>query len=345
MDLQEAICPKCGGPSPTGDICGKCRASDIEWFTCDGRVRLVRCPNCNSMRDNNGWNDCERSREDLEYEAAISAIHLFQDIQKPEISIKLEENSKNRTFAHISITGLLYNEPREGACTVEILWQFDSCDRCSRYHGNYWQGVVQLRADGRKATPEEQERAKRIAYQAEEELQLQGDRLSFVTRMEEGREGLDIIVGTQTLGEKISRDITRRMGGKFSLHPTLVGEKEGKKLFRITYAVRLPRYTKGDIIFIRNTYGEILGAEGKTISYLDLASGIPRTVPESTQSRYIGSVRDGIPMLVIYQDGETLGLMNEETGKTEEVPVQSWRNIVSGERVHIIRDDDRVLVV
>ena len=135
------------------------------------------------------------------------------------------------------------------------------------------------------------------------------------------------------------------MGGKFSLHPTLVGEKEGKKLFRITYAVRLPRYTKGDIIFIRNTYGEILGAEGKTISYLDLASGIPRTVPESTQSRYVGSVRDGIPMLVIYQDGEMLGLMNEETGKTEEVPVQSWRTIVSGERVHIIRDEDRVLVV
>jgi len=297
------------------------------------------------MRDTNGWNDCERSREDLEYEAAISAIHLYQDIKKPEISIRLDENSKNRTFAHVSVKGILYDQPVEAACTVEILWQYDSCDRCSRYHGNYWQGVVQLRADGRKATLEEQERAKRIAYQAEEELQLQGDRLSFVTRIEEGREGLDIIVGTQTLGEQISREITRQMGGKYSLHPTLVGEKEGRKLYRITYAVRLPKYTKGDIIYIRNTYGEILGAEGKTISYLDLASGIPRTVPESTPSRYIGTVRDGIPMLVIYQDGETLGLMNEETGKTEEVPVQSWRKIISGERVHIIRDEDRVLVV
>ncbi len=345
MDLQEAICPKCGGPSPSGDICGRCRASGAEWFSCEGRVSLVRCPNCNSMRDNNGWADCERSREDLEYEAAMSAIRLSQDIQKPEISVNLVENSKNRSFAHISITGSLYDRPVEGACVVEILWQYDSCDRCSRYHGNYWQGLVQLRADGRKTTHEEQEWAKRIAYQAEEELQLLGDRLSFVTRMEEGREGLDIIVGTQTLGEQISRYITRRMGGRFTLHPTLIGEKEGRKLYRITYAVRLPRYTKGDIIFVRNTYGEILGAEGKTISYLDLASGIPRTVPESTSSRYIGSVKDGIPMMVIYQDGEMLGLMNEETGKTEEIPVQSWRKIVSGERIHIIRDDDRVIVV
>lgn len=297
------------------------------------------------MRDKNGWNDCERSREDIEYDAAISAVHLIEKIKKPELNIRLEENSKNRTFAHISISAELFKEKVETTCMVEILWQFDSCDRCSRYHGNYWQGVVQLRAAGRKATPEEQERAKRIAYLAEETLQIQGERLSFITRMDEGREGLDIIVGTQTLGELISRDITRKMGGRFSLHPTLIGEKEGKKLYRITYAVRLPRYTKGDIIFIRGTYGEILGAEGKTISYLDLASGIPRTVPTSTESRYIGSVRDGNPMLVVYQDGETLGLMDETTGKTEEVPVISWRNIISGERVHIIRDDDRVLVV
>ncbi|MDD1724570.1 MAG: 60S ribosomal export protein NMD3, partial [Methanospirillum sp.] len=297
------------------------------------------------MKDKNGWNDSDRTREDLEYEAAISALHLFQDIRKPEIDIKLTENSQNRTYANVSVKAELYGQPVENTSTVEILWQYDSCDRCSRYHGNYWQGVVQLRADGRKATTEEQEWAKRIAYQTEETLQTQGERLSFVTRIEEGREGLDIIVGTQALGELISREITRRMGGKFTLHPTLIGEKEGRKLYRITYAVRLPRYTKGDIIFIRGTYGEILGSEGKTLSYLDLASGIPRTVPESVESRYIGSIRDGMPRMVVYQDGETLGLMDEGSGKTEEVPVQSWRKITSGERVHILRDDDRTLIV
>lgn len=345
MDLQDAICPKCGGASKTGDICGKCRSGRIEWVKFDNRVILIRCPNCNSMRDKGGWSDCERTREDLEYEAALSAIHFFEDVQRPDISIRLEENSLNRSFAHVDISAILYGETVTESSTIEVLWQFDSCDRCSRYHGNYWQGLVQLRAEGRKATVEEQDRAKRIAIQAEEESQLQGERLSFITRMEEGREGLDIIVGTQTLGEQIARDIVRRMGGKYSLHPTLVGEKEGKKLYRITYAVRLPRYTKGDIIFVRGTYGEILGSEGKSISYLDLATGLPRTVQESVPTRYIGSVRDGEPMLVIYQDGETLGLMEEESGKTEEVPVHSWRTIIPGERVHIIRDEDRVLVV
>jgi nonsense-mediated mRNA decay protein 3 len=345
MNVQEAICPKCGSPSDSGELCAACQAESIEWFTFEERVRLVRCPTCQSIRDKNGWIDCERSREELEYDAALSAIHLYEDLKSPEVAIKLDENSQNRTYAHISVSGVLCGTQVSNECTVEILWQNDSCDRCSRYHGNYWQGVVQLRADGRKATPEEQERAKKIAFQAEETLQTQGERLSFITRIEEGREGLDIIVGTQTLGDHISREITRLIGGRYSCHPTLIGEKEGRKLYRITYAVRLPRYTKGDIIYIRGTYGEILGSEGKTISYLDLASGIPRTVPDSVTSEYIGKVKDGKIMSVIYQDGKTLGLMDEETGKTEEVPAPAWRHIETGDKIHILKYEDRVLIV
>jgi nonsense-mediated mRNA decay protein 3 len=345
MTFQEAICPKCGRPSESGELCEECRIEGLEWFVCDGRINQIRCPTCQSIKDKNGWTDCERSREELEYDAALSAVHLKEDLKSPDIAIRLEENSKNRTFAHISVTGILGGKPVENASIVEILWQYDSCDRCSRYHGNYWQGVVQLRADGRKATAEEQERAKQIAFKAEEALQTQGERLSFITRMEDGREGLDIIVGTQTLGDHISREITRLIGGRYSAHPTLIGEKEGRKLFRITYAVRLPRYTKGDIIYIRGTYGEILGSEGKTISYLDLASGIPRTIPDSVNSSYIGSVKDGRAMSVIYRDGKTLGLMDEETGKTEEVQAPDWRHIETGDRIHILNYEELVLIV
>jgi len=345
MNFQEAICPKCGRPSESGDLCVECKIEGLEWCTCDGRINLIRCPTCQSIKDNNGWTDCDRSREELENDAALSAVHLYEDLKNPDITIRLEENSKNRTFAHITVTGVLGGKPVENSGTVEILWQYDSCDRCSRYHGNYWQGVVQLRADGRRPTPEEQERAKQIAFRAEETLQIQGERLSFITRMEDGREGLDIIVGTQTLGDYISKEITRLIGGRYSAHPTLIGEKEGRKLYRITYAVRLPRYTKGDIIYIRGTYGEILGSEVKTISYLDLASGIPRTVPDSVNSSYIGSVREGRVMSVIYQDGKTLGLMDEETGKTEEIQASSWRHIEIGDKIHILKYEDQLLIV
>ena len=345
MNVQEAMCPKCGRPSESGEICRVCQTENIEWFSCARRIILIRCPNCQSLKDKNGWADCSRSREELENDAVLSSLQIFEGLKNTDINVRLEENSKNRTFAHIAVTGDLYGKAVDASCNVEILWQYDSCDRCSRYQGNYWQGIVQLRAEGRRATSEEQERAKQIAFNAEETLQTQGDRLSFITRMEDGREGLDIIVGTQSLGELIAREVTRLIGGRYSCHPTLIGEKEGKKLFRITYAVRLPRYSKGDIILIRGTYGEILGSEGRTISYLDLSTGIPRTVPDSVESQYLGSVRDGKVMSAIFQDGKTLGLMDEETGKTYEVTTPAWRRISTGDKVHILMDNDRIIIV
>ncbi len=345
MDLQEAICPKCGKPSPTGGICAKCRLGETPWYQCEPRVQITRCPCCGSLRDTGGWTDSIRTRDDLEYDAIGSAISIRKEVQRPDLQIKLNQYSTNRTHAQVTLSGKLFDKPVEDTCSIEIIWINESCDRCNRQHGNYWEGVVQVRADGRKATLEEQEEAQRIACSVEENMQSNGDRLSFITNFDENREGLDIIVGSQALGEQISREITRRLGGKFTLHPTLVGEKDGRKLFRITYALRLPRYRKGDVLAVRGTYGEILGADAKTYTYLDLGTGTAKTVPDNTAARHIGHIRDAEPVMVIYRDGDTIGVMNAISGVSEEVKGLTWKNIDVGEEIRIIRDEDRIIVV
>jgi nonsense-mediated mRNA decay protein 3 len=345
MDLHEAICPKCGGPSKDGDLCGKCLAGDLAWYVCDPRVFIVRCGGCGSLKTSAGWGDSTREREDLEEDAAASAIKFHQDVKRPSISVKLDHLSINRTYADLTIKGTLYGESLEGFCSLEVVWQNESCDRCNRQHGNYYEGVVQIRAEGRKATIEEQEEAQRIAVQVETSMQNEGERLSFISRFDEGREGLDIVVGSQAIGEQISREVTRRLGGRFSLHPTLVGEKNGHKLYRITYLVRLPRLQRGDVIAVRNTYGEILQTEGKTLTYLDLRTGLPKTIPETVPARYIAHVRDAKIYTVIYEDGNMLGVLDSETGVTEEISRVTWRHPDVGDAVKIIRDGDRIIVV
>ena len=345
MDLHEAICPKCGGPSKDGTLCGKCLVGEVPWFVCEPRVFITRCGGCGSLKTSAGWGDCTREREDLEEDAASSAVKLHQDVKMPKISVKLDHLSINRTYADLDIAGTLYGEELEGYCSLEVVWQNESCDRCNRQHGNYYEGIVQIRAEDRKATIEEQEEAQRIAVQVETEMQSEGERLSFITRFDVGREGLDIVVGSQAIGEQISREITRRLGGRFTLHPTLIGEKNGQKLYRITYAVRLPRLHRGDVIAIRNTYGEILHREGRTVTYLDLKTGIPRTVPESTPSRFIANVRESAIFSVIYRDAGIIGILDPETGKTEEINRVSWRNPEVGDTIKILRDNDRTIVV
>ena len=302
MKITQSICPRCGLPSEQGNLCNACLVQETEWITCEPRIILVRCQSCGSMKRQSSWSDETCEREEIEKESVISAIHVHADIISPEIGIRLAWNSENRTFAYVNITGTLHGLPVEKEFTIEILWQSEACDRCRRLHGNYYEGIIQVRAEGRRASYEEEERARQIAFSVEQELQESGDRLSFITKVDEGREGLDIVVGSQSLGEQISRTLTRRLGGRYTMHPTLVGEKEGKKLYRVTYSVRFPRYTRGDIIGVKGGYGEILSLEGRKMTYLDLRTGNTRTVSDAENTKHIGHIRDADQFVVVYQD-------------------------------------------
>lgn len=337
-DIQDAICPKCGGPSKTGDICGVCRVSDIEWFTYEPRVIITRCPQCNALYDHKMWVDDTRDREELEYEAATNAVRFYRDSEHPEIAISLFENSTNRTFATVDLSCSLYGVLCAQTVKIEIIWRTEACTRCTRQFGNYYEGVVQLRADGRKATPAEQDEARKIAIATEKALNEEGDRLSFIANMQDTREGLDITVGSKAIGEQISRDIVKKMGGRYSFHPTLIGEKEGKRLYRVTYSVRLMKFPKGSIIKIKQTYGEIIGGEGKTFTYVDLKTGFTKTVADTTAAVLIGSLAETKPYMVVYTDAGIVGIMDEDSGETKEVRVISYKDIIVGQQVRVITD-------
>ena len=337
-DIQDAICPKCGGPSKAGDICGACRVSDIEWFTYEPRVIITRCPQCDALYDHKAWVDDTRDREELEYEATTRAVRFYRDSERPEIAISIFENSTNRTFATVDLSCILYGVSCAQTVKIEIIWKAEACTRCTRQFGNYYEGIVQLRADGRKATPAEQEEARKIAIATEQALHEEGDRLSFIANMENTREGLDITVGSKVIGEQISRDIVKKMGGRYSFHPTLIGEKEGKKLYRVTYSVRLMKFPKGSIIRIKHTYAEIIGGEGKTFTYLDLKTGLTKTVADTTPTELIGSIADAKSYMVVYTDAGIVGIMDEDSGETKEVRAISYKDIIVGEQIRVITD-------
>ncbi|MBN1167913.1 MAG: 60S ribosomal export protein NMD3 [Methanospirillaceae archaeon] len=345
MNIIQSICPRCGSPSREGNLCDVCLVSETEWMQYEPRVFLVRCQSCGSLKKQSQWSDEPCNREEIEYESAGSAIHLHKDLSSPEMEIRLESNSENRTFAYITVTGILYGISVRDECSIEIIWQNEACDRCRRLHGNYYEGIIQVRAVGRKATQEEEDRARDIALSVEQELQESGDRLSFISKIEEGREGLDIIVGSQAIGEQIARTLVRRLGGRYTMHPTLIGEKDGKKIYRITYSVRFPRYTRGDIIRVKGVFGEVLFCQGRTMTYLDLRTGDTRNISDTVQTEYIGNIRDADQYAVIYTDGDMIGIMDSVSGETREIKGHSWRPVTIGDMVRIFQHHDLFLVM
>ncbi|MEI6294059.1 MAG: 60S ribosomal export protein NMD3 [Methanomicrobiales archaeon] len=345
MTIQDCICPRCGGPVEGEGLCGRCRGSSTTWVTFDPRVTSVHCPTCNSQKNGSTWTDTERGRDEIGPEIVRAAVHFHPDVKFPAISIVIRDRTLNRSYAEVHVRGLLYGQNVEADAIIEIAWQKEQCNRCNRISGSYYEGLVQVRAQGRKLLPHEVIMAQQIATEVEDGMQAGGDRLSYISEMEETREGLDITIGSQQIGLAISQAVVQRLGGRYTTHPKLIGEKAGKKLFRVTYSVRLPRYIRGDVVRIGKGYGQIMQVEGQYIRYFDLANGQARSAKEEDFGLLIGNVRDAAEALIAYVDGDVLGLIDPGSGITRECPVGPWRTAEPGQHIRVLKDQDTMIPV
>jgi nonsense-mediated mRNA decay protein 3 len=293
----------------------------------------------------NTWTDTDRDRPDLAQDLAKNAVHFHADVRKPVITVTIEDTSLNRSRAALAVRGVLYGTAVEGSCTTEILWHKEQCDRCNRISGSYYEGVVQVRAEGRVPSPYEIQMSGGIAQQVEDTLQAGGERLSFISDMHETRDGLDFIIGSQHIGTLISQGIVTQLGGRFTTHPKLVGEKNGRQLFRITYSVRLPRFQKNDVIAVHGRYAEVERVESRHIRVFDLADGVLKSVRDADAGRIIGNSRNAESALVAFSDGNTIGILDPVTCQTKEFRKPAWIPVKPGDHVSVLRDGNHLIVV
>jgi nonsense-mediated mRNA decay protein 3 len=293
----------------------------------------------------NTWTDSAAARADTGPGIARSAVHFHADVQKPSIEVTIRDLSLNRSRATLILRGILYNKPVQGTCTVDILWQKEQCDRCNRISGSYYEGVVQLRAEGRNPGSFEIQTAASLAQQVEDSLQAGGERLSFISDVNETRDGLDIIVGSQHIGLLIAQGIVARLGGRYSTHPKLIGEKNGRQLFRITYSVRLPRFQKNDVFRIGDRYYETDRVEPRHLQVMDLSNGTTRSVRAEDVEKVIGNSRNAEQGLVVFADGKTMGILDPATSRTRDYPQLTWMDVRAGDHLRLLRDGDRMVFV
>jgi nonsense-mediated mRNA decay protein 3 len=310
------------------------------------RVECIICPTCGSRKSGAIWQDSPVSREELTRDLAIHAVRFIPEARDAEFVVTSRERSPNRTVARVRVKAKVFGVPVEDEAEMELVWRGETCDRCSRISGGYFEGVVQVRAAGRALSPREQEVATRIACEVEERLQEGGARLSFISRMT-GEEGLDIVVGESSMGERIAQEITGALGGRYTIHPKLAGEKDGRRLYRITYSIRLPRLQKGDVGEVGGEYLEVREAGKRQVKVFHLGTGSMTILSPSSPFRVIGNVRDAVPALVAYTEAGMAGILDPETFATREVQTPGWVKAAAGSHIRVLvdRPEDRIVIV
>jgi nonsense-mediated mRNA decay protein 3 len=140
------------------------------------------------------------------------------------------------------------------------------------------------------------------------------DRLAFIAKTTRLREGLDLYVGTVKAAKRIVRTLVREMGGNFSDSAKLVGRRDGKDVYRVTFVVRLPEFPSGAIISAKQHVYEICSATSTT-NAVDLETGqsVALKAEDLHNARLLGDRTDAKRTVLVSIDADEAHLLDPET--------------------------------
>ncbi|NEU55334.1 60S ribosomal export protein NMD3 [Halorussus sp. MSC15.2] len=339
------FCPNCGDPiendpaerTPLPDatgkrgreqkLCDSCYFDRFDLVDAPERIEVRVCSQCGAVHRGNRWVDVDaRDYTDIAIEEVSEALGVHLDAHDVSWQVDPEQVDQNTIRMHCHFSGIVRDTFVEEDVVVPVKISRQTCDRCGRIAGDYYASIVQVRAVDRTPTAEEIERAEEIANEIVAEMEATGDRNAFVTEVSETDDGVNLKVSTNKIGMKISQKIVEEFGGSFSDSETLVTEDEdGEEVYRVTYAIRLPPYSPGEIIDPEDGDGPVL-----VRSVRGNLKGTRLTTGEDYEARFedgdapearrLGRIDDAEETtLVAVEDERAVQVLDPETYRTKTI--------------------------
>jgi len=345
MESVSVPCPECGAPTDEGELCDECYANDVELLDAPDEVEVRVCAKCGSYVRDGGWrsHDEPLPDEELAVNAVKDALGVHVEAHEPRLSLGVENRDTNTLEVDVEAVAYVRGYRIEDERVVRVSLNHETCPTCAKRSGGYYESVAQIRADGRDPTEDEKESALEHAYSIAG-LDY-GDRDTFVTKTQEVRGGLDIYMSTSDAGLQIARRMTDEYGGGYDDSATLVGEKDGEELYRVTYAVSLPEFVPGDVVEVDGTPLLVTQNEG-VLKGIDLSTGDRRSFSDASPE-HLGRAEDAEPTTVvnISEDGKEIQILDPTTYETVTVTRPSFIVAAQGEEVDVLSTSEGVYPV
>lgn len=323
-------CAGCGSETEW-DVCGRCYMKKHPIVHLDDVIRLKTCPKCGFYQIQGKWRN-------ISFDKALNSelqrsLHIHEDFTVEEIEIFPLSKS---TYS-ITLFGTFRDAPAKISRSFDVRIAKETCYKCSRISGGYYESILQLRADGRELEDSEIEEAKRIV-EAVLQREIENPK-AFVSKIVEKKDSLDIYFGDRNLGRKISRMVAKELGGCMSESKKIAGRRDGVDFYRFTYSVRLPCYRAGDVV---ETEGRIIIVTNrKARKGVDVRTGESVNIGDARLLARREAIRESV---VISGDEFAIDILHPESGKvitTKKPPV----NLKPGDEIFVFIAGDEVIPI
>ena len=337
-----AFCPRCGdeierpreadlpgGPrDPDAVLCDGCYFESFDLVDAPDRIEIRVCSQCGALHRGKRWIDVgARDYTDVAVEETAERLAVHVDARDVEWGVDPEQVDENTIRMRCLFSGRVRDTDLSEEVTVPVYIARETCDRCGRIAGDYYASIVQVRGTDRIPTPAENERAVEIAESYIADREATGDRNAFITETTRTDDGVDMKISTNQMGQGIAKRIVAELGGAVSEAPTLVTEDgDGNEVYRVTFTVRLPPYTPGDVIDLADGDGPVL---------VTSAHGNLKGLRLATGERYEADFEEGIApdarklgersdaeatTLVAVEDAHAVQVLDPDTFESKTIP-------------------------
>ncbi len=316
--MTEVPCPECGKQiAPESELCSRCYADSIDAFSLPDSVGLSVCSSCGSFDVGEGWNSLDEAvpEAELVMQAVERELKAHVDALDPSISLACRQIDTGRYEVDVDFSAKVRGVHVRETEAVSVSIDRTTCTTCSRRSGGYYESIVQVRASGREPDESELERAVEVAYGVAG--RDYGDRDTFVTKTQEVEGGVDVYMSTTKAGRQVAEKLSQEYGADVGESATLVGEREGDEVYRVTYAVELPRFVSGDIVEVEDD-ALLVESNDDLLRGTSLKTGRRESYSDAAveDASKLASASDAVDTTVVSQGDGEIQVLDPETYET-----------------------------
>ncbi|MDR2698931.1 MAG: hypothetical protein LBB30_04580 [Candidatus Methanoplasma sp.] len=335
-----SFCVKCGNEAENtlDGLCTECFLDGRKLVTLPHHVDLKVCANCGDFGQGETWaaKDTLTAVED----AAVRSLATVKEARIVSAEASSEEQEPFTYSVRVDAALDINGYPAEGAASTLVRIKNTVCRRCSRQLGNYYESILQIRANPKAVSSKViREALNRVENLVDSHSVT--NRQIFITKAEEVQGGIDIYLSSISIGKAAAKDLSDAYFAETKEAFKLVGQKDdGQNMFRITYLVRLPDFHAGDVIQFEGRYFKLTRVSGGGAKVVDLLNFRERAVKRSDMPSFKVHTRseDLREAVVVNRNGDEIQVLHPSNYSTVDLNVPAGAEI--SETAKVVEIDD-----